>query len=103
MSLSCSDLFIFHILYINTLFISHTYHLFQFIFHSCLFVLLSLNQDLQHFPHVKMKLKLQEKETGGERCHILHIRLEKLNSRRHSSRAFVPRFPKVSFEIHTHV
>ncbi|GAU12731.1 hypothetical protein TSUD_122230 [Trifolium subterraneum] len=57
-----------------------------------------LYQDLQHFPHVKMKLKLQEKETGSERCHILHIRLEKLNSRRHSSRAFVPRFPKIKEE-----
>lgn len=57
-----------------------------------------LYQDLQNFPHVKMKLKLQERDTGGERCYILHIRLEKLNSRRHSSRAFVPRFPKIKEE-----
>ncbi|KAL5077954.1 hypothetical protein RYX36_016938 [Vicia faba] len=57
-----------------------------------------LYQDLQHFPNVKMKLKLQERETDGEKSHIINIRLEKLNSRRHSSRAFVPRFPKIKEE-----
>ncbi|KAK7411347.1 hypothetical protein VNO78_02780 [Psophocarpus tetragonolobus] len=58
-----------------------------------------LYQDLQHFPHVKMKLKVQRKDTDdGERSRTLHIRLEKTNSRRHSSRAFVPRFPKIKEE-----
>ncbi|KAJ1402777.1 Winged helix DNA-binding domain superfamily [Sesbania bispinosa] len=57
-----------------------------------------LYQDLQHFPHVKMKLKLQRRETDGEQSHTVHIRLEKTNSRRHSSRAFVPRFPKIKEE-----
>ncbi|XP_058788470.1 DExH-box ATP-dependent RNA helicase DExH14 isoform X2 [Vicia villosa] len=57
-----------------------------------------LYQDLQHFPNVKMKLKLQQKETDGEKGHIINIRLEKHNSRRHSSRAFVPRFPKIKEE-----
>ena len=58
-----------------------------------------LDQDLQHFPHVKMKLKVQRKDTDGDRSRILSVRLEKTNSRRHSSRAFVPRFPKVSFSF----
>jgi len=56
-----------------------------------------LDQDLQHFPHIKMKLKVQKRDIDGERSDILNIRLEKINSRRHSSRAFVPRFPKVFF------
>ncbi|KAL2639649.1 hypothetical protein AAZV13_06G182700 [Glycine max] len=57
-----------------------------------------LYQDLQHFPHVKMKLKVQRKDTDGDRSRILSVRLEKTNSRRHSSRAFVPRFPKIKEE-----
>ncbi|CAJ1975360.1 unnamed protein product [Sphenostylis stenocarpa] len=57
-----------------------------------------LYQDLQHFPHIKMKLKVQRRDTDGERSHTLNIRLEKINSRRHSSRAFVPRFPKIKEE-----
>ncbi|KAL1337994.1 DExH-box ATP-dependent RNA helicase DExH14 [Arachis hypogaea] len=57
-----------------------------------------LYQDLQHFPRVKMKLKLQKKETNGESSDALYIRLEKSNSRRHSSQAFVPRFPKIKEE-----
>lgn len=56
-----------------------------------------LDQDLQHFPHIKVKLKIQRRDTDGEKSDILNIRLEKINSRRHSSRAFVPRFPKVFF------
>ncbi|MED6226478.1 activating signal cointegrator 1 complex subunit [Stylosanthes scabra] len=57
-----------------------------------------LYQDLQHFPRVRTKLKLQKKETNGESSDALYIRLEKSNSRRHSSRAFVPRFPKIKEE-----
>jgi len=58
-----------------------------------------LDQDLQHFPHIKVKLKVQrrDRDGDGERSDILNIRLEKINSRRHSSRAFVPRYPKVLF------
>ncbi|XP_028753755.1 DExH-box ATP-dependent RNA helicase DExH14 [Neltuma alba] len=55
-------------------------------------------QDLQHFPRVKMKVKLQRKDTDSGSSRVLNIRLEKTNSRRHSSRAFVPRFPKVKDE-----
>ncbi|WVZ20269.1 hypothetical protein V8G54_007591 [Vigna mungo] len=57
-----------------------------------------LYQDLQHFPHIKVKLKIQRRDTDGEKSDILNIRLEKINSRRHSSRAFVPRFPKIKEE-----
>ncbi|KAI4335915.1 hypothetical protein L6164_014511 [Bauhinia variegata] len=57
-----------------------------------------LYQDLQHFPQVKMKLRVQKKDTDGGKSCILHVRLEKTNSRRHSSRAFVPRFPKIKDE-----
>ncbi|QCE13990.1 P-loop containing nucleoside triphosphate hydrolase [Vigna unguiculata] len=59
-----------------------------------------LHQDLQHFPHIKVKLKVQrrDRDGDGERSDILNIRLEKINSRRHSSRAFVPRYPKIKEE-----
>ncbi|KAF7806252.1 DExH-box ATP-dependent RNA helicase DExH14 [Senna tora] len=57
-----------------------------------------LYQDLHHFPRVRMKVKLQGKDTDSGRSRTLSIRLEKINSRRHSSRAFVPRFPKIKDE-----
>lgn len=52
-------------------------------------------QDLQHFPNVLVKLRVNRKETNDGKPPSLNIKLEKRNSRRKASRAFVPRFPKV--------
>ncbi|KAK9021319.1 hypothetical protein V6N11_011314 [Hibiscus sabdariffa] len=57
-----------------------------------------LYQELQHFPCIRIKLKLMKKATESERSLQLNIRLEKTNSRRNMSRAFTPRFPKVKDE-----
>ncbi|XP_010258071.1 PREDICTED: DExH-box ATP-dependent RNA helicase DExH14 isoform X2 [Nelumbo nucifera] len=57
-----------------------------------------LYQDLQHFPHVIVKLKLQRRDPEGMKASILNIKLEKINSQRKTSRAFTPRFPKVKEE-----
>ncbi|WCJ35849.1 Activating signal cointegrator 1 complex subunit 3 [Euphorbia peplus] len=57
-----------------------------------------LCQELQRFPCIKMKIKLQRKDTNGAKSRVLNIRLEKTNSRQSTSRAFVPRFPKVKDE-----
>nr|KAJ0203753.1 hypothetical protein LSAT_V11C500237010 [Lactuca sativa] len=54
-----------------------------------------LQQDLQHFPRIQVKLKIQGRDVGAS----LNIRLERSNSnRRKSSRAFTPRFPKLKDE-----
>nr|XP_010936311.1 DExH-box ATP-dependent RNA helicase DExH14 isoform X2 [Elaeis guineensis] len=55
-----------------------------------------LYQDLQHFPRVQVKLKLQVED--GKKPPSLNIRLEKTNSKRLTSRAFAPRFPKIKDE-----
>ncbi|KAL6011995.1 activating signal cointegrator 1 complex subunit [Asimina triloba] len=55
-------------------------------------------EDLQNFPHVQVKLKVQEEDTEGTSTPVLKIRLDKLNSRSTTSRAFTPRFPKVKDE-----
>lgn len=55
-------------------------------------------QDLQHFPCIQMKLKLQKKDNDGGKPRTLNIRLEKINSKRNTSRAFAPRFPKIKNE-----
>lgn len=55
-------------------------------------------QDLQHFPRIQMNLNLEEKDVDGKKSYVLHTRLQKTNSKRNSSRAFVPRFPKVKDE-----
>ncbi|KAL5544599.1 hypothetical protein UlMin_008383 [Ulmus minor] len=57
-----------------------------------------LYQDLQLFPRIQVKLRLNQKETSSGKSPSLNIRLEKTNSRRNKSRAFVPRFPKVKDE-----
>lgn len=51
-------------------------------------------QDLQHFPRVQVKLKVQKSDTDGG-TFSLNIKLAKMNSNRKTSRAFAPRFPKV--------
>lgn len=52
-------------------------------------------QDLQHFPRVDVKVKLHN-EQERSKPPTLNIRLQLKNSRRSASRAFAPRFPKVS-------
>ncbi|GAB2270112.1 activating signal cointegrator 1 complex subunit [Dionaea muscipula] len=55
----------------------------------------SLDQDLHRFPHIRVKLKIQRKDDGTP---TLSVRLEDLNKRRKTSRAFAPHFPKVKDE-----
>lgn len=57
-----------------------------------------LYQDLENFPRVQVRLKLQRSYIVGGKAPTLNIRLEKFNSRQKSSRAFTPRFPKVKDE-----
>ncbi|XP_030474192.1 DExH-box ATP-dependent RNA helicase DExH14 [Syzygium oleosum] len=59
---------------------------------------LRLLQELEYFPQVRMKLRIQRKGSTGEKSPTLDIRLEKTNRRRSTSRAFAPRFPKVKDE-----
>ncbi|KAK3440303.1 hypothetical protein EUGRSUZ_B00583 [Eucalyptus grandis] len=59
---------------------------------------LKLLQELEYFPQVRMKLRIQRKGSTGENSPTLDIRLEKTNRRRSTSRAFAPRFPKVKDE-----
>ncbi|CAN0876921.1 DExH-box ATP-dependent RNA helicase DExH14 [Linum grandiflorum] len=62
------------------------------------FSLSRLNKDLQQFPRIQVKLKLQNKGAGDRTSLALNIRLEKMNFRQSTSRAFAPRFPKVKDE-----
>ncbi|KAH1074615.1 hypothetical protein J1N35_026943 [Gossypium stocksii] len=57
-----------------------------------------LYQDLQHFPCIRVKLKLLKKGTESKKSLQLNVRLEKTNLRRNMSRAFAPRFPKIKDE-----
>ncbi|XP_052179855.1 DExH-box ATP-dependent RNA helicase DExH14 isoform X1 [Diospyros lotus] len=57
-----------------------------------------LYQDLEHFPRVQVRLKLQKRNPDAGRASNLNVRLEKINSRRKTSRAFAPRFPKFKNE-----
>lgn len=55
-------------------------------------------QDLQHFPHVQVRLKLQRRNADGSKAPTLIIRLEKI-SKRNTTRAFALRFPKVKIHL----
>ncbi|KAL6995089.1 activating signal cointegrator 1 complex subunit, partial [Sarracenia purpurea var. burkii] len=57
-----------------------------------------LYQDLEHFPRVQVRLTLQKRNPNTGKAIVLNIRLEKTNSGRKTSRAFVPRFPKLKDE-----
>ncbi|KAK3015087.1 hypothetical protein RJ639_006649 [Escallonia herrerae] len=57
-----------------------------------------LYQDLQHFPRVQVRLKIQRRDPYRDTLPSLNIRLEKTNTHRKTMRAFVPRFPKVKDE-----
>lgn len=74
-------------------FISFIKKIFIHISNICLLFL----QDLQNFPRVQMKIKLQRRDEDVEKPPSLHIRLEKISSRKNRSRAYAPRFPKVKF------
>nr|GMD35809.1 chaperone protein ClpB1 [Ipomoea batatas] len=53
-----------------------------------------LHQDLQHFPRVQVRLRIQRRDSGDNRSHTLNIRLENINTSRRTSKAFTPRYPK---------
>ncbi|CAK9312234.1 unnamed protein product [Citrullus colocynthis] len=57
-----------------------------------------LTQDLQMFPLVQMKIKLQRKDDDVGKAPSLNIRLEKISSRKNRTRAYAPRFPKMKDE-----
>ncbi|KAL3528461.1 hypothetical protein ACH5RR_007783 [Cinchona calisaya] len=57
-----------------------------------------LHQDLQHFPRVRLQLKVRRRNSESASDFSLNIRLEKPNSHHRTSRAFAPRFPKVKDE-----
>lgn len=57
-----------------------------------------LNQDLGRFPRVQAKVKLEKGEAERATSPVLNIRLEKINVKHSTSRAFTPRFPKVKDE-----
>ncbi|KMS97778.1 hypothetical protein BVRB_5g123420 [Beta vulgaris subsp. vulgaris] len=58
----------------------------------------SLYQDLQRFPRIRIKLRLKNRdERPGSSC-SLNVRLENVNAKRKTPRAFAPRFPKVKDE-----
>lgn len=58
----------------------------------------SLYQDLRRFPHIQMKLRIQNKDDGSRSSCSLNVRLENVDTKRKTSRAFTPRFPKVKDE-----
>ncbi|THG01808.1 hypothetical protein TEA_006154 [Camellia sinensis var. sinensis] len=55
-------------------------------------------QDLEQFPRVQVRLKLQKRNPDAGKAFNLNITLEKTNSWRKQSRAFTPRFPKLKDE-----
>ncbi|KAH7652348.1 DNA helicase protein [Dioscorea alata] len=57
-----------------------------------------LYKDLQHFPRVQVKLRIQKSDNEDSKAPVLNIKLQKTNFRRSTSRAFTPRFPKVKDE-----
>ncbi|KAG9140070.1 hypothetical protein Leryth_025455 [Lithospermum erythrorhizon] len=55
----------------------------------------SLYEDLQRFPLVRVQVRVQSNNSESSKAHRLNVTLEVTNSRRRTSRAFTPRFPKV--------
>lgn len=55
-------------------------------------------QDLQNFPCIRMKLRVEKKDIDGRKSLALKIKLEKTNRKQNRSRAFTPRFPKLKDE-----
>ncbi|KAF9667696.1 hypothetical protein SADUNF_Sadunf15G0050500 [Salix dunnii] len=56
------------------------------------------HNDLQNFPCIRMKLKVEKKDIDGRKSLTLKIKLEKTNRKQNRSRAFTPRFPKLKDE-----
>ncbi|KAI3955130.1 hypothetical protein MKX01_034159 [Papaver californicum] len=57
-----------------------------------------LYQDLQPFPCIHLRLRLQERDRReGSRSRFLNIKMDKTNYK-HKTRAFTPRFPKLKDE-----
>ncbi|KAL0364719.1 UNVERIFIED_CONTAM: DExH-box ATP-dependent RNA helicase DExH14 [Sesamum angustifolium] len=57
-----------------------------------------LHEELQHFPRIQARIKVQKRTAGDNPSVSLNIRLEKANRHKKTSRAFTPRFPKVKDE-----
>ncbi|KAF3438089.1 hypothetical protein FNV43_RR20845 [Rhamnella rubrinervis] len=57
-----------------------------------------LYQDMQHFPHIQVQIRLDQRDNNAGKSPSLNIRLEKTGPRRKAMRAFTPRFPKVKDE-----
>ncbi|XP_021733961.1 DExH-box ATP-dependent RNA helicase DExH14-like isoform X1 [Chenopodium quinoa] len=57
----------------------------------------SLYEDLQRFPRIHVKLRLKKKNERASSS-SLNVRLENVNAKRKTPRAFTPRFPKVKDE-----
>ncbi|KAL0384901.1 UNVERIFIED_CONTAM: DExH-box ATP-dependent RNA helicase DExH14, partial [Sesamum radiatum] len=57
-----------------------------------------LHEELQHFPRIQARIKVQKRTAGDNHSVSLNIRLEKANRHKKTSRAFTPRFPKVKDE-----
>ncbi|KAF3773263.1 DExH-box ATP-dependent RNA helicase [Nymphaea thermarum] len=57
-----------------------------------------LNKEIELFPFLQVRIKLERNVKDGSRPSILIVKLESLNSRRKTTRAFAPRFPKIKEE-----
>ncbi|XP_031489870.1 DExH-box ATP-dependent RNA helicase DExH14 isoform X2 [Nymphaea colorata] len=55
-------------------------------------------QEIELFPFLQVRIKLERNVKDGSRPSILIVKLESLNSRRKTTRAFAPRFPKIKEE-----
>ncbi|KAJ8563184.1 hypothetical protein K7X08_031636 [Anisodus acutangulus] len=54
--------------------------------------------DMQCFPRIQVRLKIQKRESNGRKTFTLNIRLEDANTQRKTAKAFIPRYPKVKDE-----
>ncbi|KAG6412853.1 hypothetical protein SASPL_125545 [Salvia splendens] len=55
-------------------------------------------QELQHFPRIQVRLKVQKRTAADNSGARLNVRLEKTNRHKRTARAFTPRFPKLKDE-----
>ncbi|XP_047939428.1 DExH-box ATP-dependent RNA helicase DExH14 [Salvia hispanica] len=57
-----------------------------------------LHEELQHFPRIQVRLKVQKRTAADNSGTRLNVRLEKTNRHKRTGRAFTPRFPKLKDE-----
>ncbi|CAA0836045.1 U5 small nuclear ribonucleoprotein helicase [Striga hermonthica] len=57
-----------------------------------------LHEQMQHFPRIQARLRVQKRMANDNPRVTLNIRLERTNRHKKTSRAFAPRFPKVKDE-----